>query len=145
MPALLRPSGQIKIWPFHGSLEDLITPGAMVIAETYPTQYYDFIGLQFGPRLGGKRSQLARKSNVPSLLNACQDIQLRLDSTLATAVKDGFGSSPAGEDQFDALVGLIGMLMVLRGRQPSNPPDSPLINQIEGWILGLPVPEQSIE
>ena len=145
IPVLLSSGIRGKLWPFHGSLDNLITPGATIIAETYPAQYYDSIGLKFGSRLGGKRAHPARKFNAPSLLNACQNISLHLDSSLTIAVQDGFGPLPAGEDRFDSLVGLIGMLMVLRGLLPSNPPNDPMINQIEGWILGMPVPEYGIE
>jgi hypothetical protein len=48
-------------------------------------------------------------------------------------VQDGFGSGADGEDRFDALVGLIGMLEVLAtGREPTVGPDP----RVEGWILG---------
>jgi hypothetical protein len=42
-----------------------------------------------------------------------------------------------GDDAFDALVGLCGMLDVVLGRLPSNAPDDDAIRDNEGWILGM--------
>jgi hypothetical protein len=30
----------VKLWPFDGSLADLLKPGNTVIVETYPAEYY---------------------------------------------------------------------------------------------------------
>ena len=50
---------------------------------------------------------------------------------------DGFGPSASGEDRFDAVVGLIGMLEYLSGKKQFFEPETDEIRQIEGWIFGL--------
>ena len=64
-----------------------------------------------------------------------RDIQL--DAALVEALGDGFGADAFGEDRFDALVGLLGMLNVVLGYRPPGDPLAPEIAQIEGWILGM--------
>jgi hypothetical protein len=54
----------------------------------------------------------------------------------AGAVQRGSGTGASGEDRFDAVVGLLGMLNVVLGRRPSGEPDDPLVRRLEGWILG---------
>ena len=50
---------------------------------------------------------------------------------------DGFGGGADGEDRFDAVVGLWGMLDVALGnRAPGEPDDK--TTWVEGWILGQP-------
>ncbi len=48
---------------------------------------------------------------------------------------DGFGPSGNGEDQFDAALGLLGMIEVVEGRRAAAPTSIEL-NDCEGWILG---------
>jgi hypothetical protein len=57
---------------------------------------------------------------------------VKLDTALARTVKKGF---PNGDDSFDAVVGLFGMIEVAMGR-PSGEPANHRIKTIEGWILG---------
>ena len=58
-----------------------------------------------------------------SAIAAPQNLQ-RLDAAvreeLARAVKDGFTATSSGEDQFDAVVGLLGMLDVVEGHRPEG-------------------------
>lgn len=49
--------------------------------------------------------------------------------------KHSVGAGKDGEDRFDAVVGLLGMLdVVLGNRRPGEPEDD--TTRIEGWILG---------
>jgi hypothetical protein len=59
-----------------------------------------------------------------------------LDPALREQIEDGFGDDPRGDDRFDAVIGLFGMLNVVLGRRPSGEPDDPIVRRIEGWILG---------
>jgi hypothetical protein len=43
---------------------------------------------------------------------------------------------PAGDDAFDATVGLFGMLEVLLRRRTAGDPNEGNIRKLEGWILG---------
>ncbi|MBD0274833.1 MAG: hypothetical protein ICV73_23265 [Acetobacteraceae bacterium] len=55
---------------------------------------------------------------------------------LAAAVADGFGADAAGEDRFDSVVGLLGLIGVLDGARPDFVPDDPWVRRWEGWVLG---------
>ena len=65
-----------------------------------------------------------------------------MTAELLTMLKDGFGPSPGGEDAFDALVGVLGMINVALGRRPAGIPAVASTSQrpawvaVEGWILG---------
>jgi hypothetical protein len=48
-------------------------------------------------------------------------------------VEEGF---PEGDDSFDAVVGLFGMLEVALGRREPGEPQDEHIRDVEGWILG---------
>ena len=63
--------------------------------------------------------------------------QMRVDvQQIDSAMSDGFGMSDIGEDQFDSVVGLLGMLaVVLRVRSDGAPHDE-AVRSTEGWILG---------
>jgi len=51
VPALQDPSIDLRLWPFDGDLVDLIAPGAMVVAETYPAEACVHLGMT-PPRTG---------------------------------------------------------------------------------------------
>ncbi|MGZ4329138.1 MAG: hypothetical protein ACXVHB_30175 [Solirubrobacteraceae bacterium] len=51
-------------------------------------------------------------------------------------VLDGFGSTAAGEDLFDAVVGLIGMIQTLHRAPEPDLPNAPEVRQLEGWMFG---------
>ncbi|MCD2184467.1 hypothetical protein [Rhizobium sp. GN54] len=55
---------------------------------------------------------------------------------LLSAINDGFGSDKAGEDRFDAVIGLLGMLDVVDGRRGKGIPAIDAVRKWEGWILG---------
>ncbi len=124
----------LKIWPFHGPLHDLFAPGRVVVAETYPGEVYRHFGLAF--RAGGKRTQDGRKANGPALIARADSLGLMLDAGLRSDFEGGFGAGASGEDPFDAAVGLLGMLNVLCGGRSPGVPDDPVVQRIEGWILG---------
>jgi hypothetical protein len=138
---LLQPALQdgLLIWPFSGSLEDLLNrPGAVIAAETYPAEFYGHLGIRFGRGSsgGGKRSQTARLHQASLLTSWARRAGIQLHPALLTQIEAGFGESPSGEDPFDAVTGLFGMLNIVLGCRPPGEPLDPLIRQIEGWILG---------
>lgn len=57
-------------------------------------------------------------------------------SELLSFIEQGFSSGAEGEDQFDAMVGLMGMLDVVDGRRADGAPDNPDVRNREGWIFG---------
>lgn len=132
----LRGGGDVRLWPFDGSLFPMFAPGRVVAAETYPGEAYHHLGIQLrgsGAEGGGKRSQAARGANAIAILTWAADHGVRFAEPIETIVRDGFGPAESGEDPFDALVGLLGMLEVLLdGTEPHRGPDP----TVEGWILG---------
>ena len=130
----------LAIWPFDGSLEDVLKPGRTVVVETYPAEFYGHLGVRFpasqrGLR-SGKRVSRDRAANAEALLKWAVEAGVEIDEELRLEIEDGFGDRKDGEDRFDAVVGLFGMLNVLLGRRPPGPPDDPQFVNIEGWILG---------
>ncbi|MEA2594094.1 MAG: hypothetical protein QOF01_563 [Thermomicrobiales bacterium] len=139
-PAISDPALEIAIWPFGGSLNSLLQSGRIIVAETYPAECYVQLGLDLrrAPTAGssGKRIQSSRAANAPTLLAWAEANGADLDPRLNEALGNGFGPSEAGEDLFDAVVGLFGMLNVILGRQSSGEPADEQVHRIEGWILG---------
>lgn|GEM_PF-1983986 len=140
-PALKSPENNVAIWPFDGPLQDLIQPDAVVLAETYPAEFYHHLGLSFpkakAGQKSGKRVQTDRIVNGERLLQWANANNVRVHEELKEALLDGFGASKDGEDPFDATVGLFGMLNVILGKQSPGEPQEEAIRHLEGWILGL--------
>jgi Protein of unknown function (DUF429) len=141
----VRQRSDLAVWPFHGRLDELLSRHRIVVAETYPGEIYSHLGLELR-RHGGKRKQSARQANATHLLRWAAAADVSLDPALRVEMKRGFGASRDGEDRFDAVVGLLGMLNVVLGLRSSGEPDDPVVRRIEGWMLGLqadaPVPDQ---
>jgi hypothetical protein len=129
------------LWPFDGTLAWLLRQGGVVMAESYPTEFYGHLGVGFGRACGGgKRSAVARKANALRLLWVCGRLGVRPTDRLRDAIRCGFGDGAGGEDPFDATVGLLGMLNVVAGRRPPGEPADPRVRAVEGWILGQATP-----
>jgi hypothetical protein len=149
----------VSIWPFAGHLLDLLQPGKTVIVETYPAEFYRLIGnaqhiqkknpafirtnLSGNNRSGSKCSQERRKADAAGILKLTHQLGISILPELLRTIQDGFGEAAAGEDAFDAVVGLIGMLYSLENWAGSEEfegfePGSPAIGNFEGWIFGQP-------
>ncbi len=139
-PALRSSDLDVVIWPFSGLFFDLFRPGRVVIAETYPAEFYTHLGMRFSARRpghrSGKRAQHDRAANAPALLAWARAAQVKLAPQLRAELRDGFGALASGEDRFDAVVGLWGMLNVVLKRRPPGEPQNVRLRKIEGWILG---------
>jgi hypothetical protein len=105
------------------------------VAEAYPGEIYGHLGLSLRGR-GGKASQAARSAAAPLLLDWARRADLALAPALRAGIIAGFGGAQGGDDGFDAVVGLFGLINVLSGARPSGEPDDPVVRRIEGWILG---------
>jgi hypothetical protein len=133
------------LWPFDGELSRLLEHGGAVLLETYPADVYGRLGLvwrQAADARGktGKRVREDRQANAPAFARWADRRGVELAPGLREEVDDGFGGRADGEDRFDAVVGLIGMLDTLL--DPAGPPEpraEPLV-RVEGWIFGQPVP-----
>lgn len=131
-PALRSPELDVAIWPFEGELFELLEPGRIVVAETYPAEFYRHLDI----KLGSKRSREDRLQNAPTLLLWADRAGVELTTGMTETLVDGFGDSPEGEDPFDAAIGLFGMLNVILNRRPSGAPSDDEIRKVEGWMLG---------
>jgi hypothetical protein len=143
IPAL-RGAVDVAVWPFDGPLAELVAAGRIVVAETYPAEYYGHLGLELAaPTEGGakgKRVQAVRAAQAERLLGFANELSLELAPGLRAQIEDGFGSKPDAEDRFDATVGILGVLDVVLGRRPAGEPGDPELRRIEGWILGQAPP-----
>ena len=143
IPAL-RAGLDVAIWPFDGPLPELFAPGRVVVAETYPAEYYGHLGLDLGAGSDGgpkgKRVQAVRAAQAGTILAFAERVDVELAPELRAALADGFGARPDGEDRFDAAVSVLALLNVVLGGRPAVEPADPEIREIEGWILGQEPP-----
>jgi hypothetical protein len=144
-PALRDPALEVALWPFDGDLDELVARCGVVVAEVWPRECYRHLGLSFAPAPGSprpsKRRQGDRRRNAAALLAWARATGTELAPELAAAIAAGFGPAPGGEDPFDAVAGLFGMVNVLLGRCPAGTPaGDEAVRRVEGWILGLVPP-----
>lgn len=142
LPLVAEYRAGLALWPFDGELFDLIALNTLVLAEVYPAEMYQHIGITFPMIDGkktGKRSQMARQHNAAAIFAMVGHLDSQLDAGLQADIKNGFGDSADGEDRFDALIGLLGMLLVIAGELDQGRPPSE-VAQVEGWLLGLSAP-----
>jgi hypothetical protein len=132
LPALLADE-PIRVWPFEGAFRDLLAPGTVAVAETYPAEALRHLGIRLK---GSKRRQADRAVVADKLLGAMAALRAWPDAALAAAARDGFGADAFGEDRFDCMLGLLCVLNVLAGNRPDIAPDDPWIQRWEGWVLG---------
>jgi hypothetical protein len=140
-PALADHRINLLIWPFSGRMENLCQSGKLVVVETYPAEIYEHLGLSFtSPYRKSKRRQADRLSFSDSIITWADIHNLELKIDLQNLILEGFGNSLIGEDQFDALVGLYGMISIVLGSPDAWEPQLPELRKIEGWIFGQSQP-----
>ena len=124
------PMASTPIWPFDGPLDDLLSAPGTVVVETYPTECSRQLG--FGPVIG-KRQQAVRRSHATSIIGVTRQLGVDLEPKLESQIQDGFGSAANGDDKFDAVIGLLGMLNVVIGdRSPGSPLTTPRCQRSRG-------------
>ena len=130
-----RAGHDVGLWPFDGELDDLVERCQVTVAEAYPAEF----ARQFGfPHPGwSKRRQPDRRRVGLALVAWADDHGVGWSDDVRRHVLDGFGPAGSGEDAFDAVVGLLGLLRVVTGSQAPGPPALPgAARVVEGWILG---------
>ena len=132
LPALAE-GRTLGLWPFDGTLAELLSCGRIVMAETYPAEALRHLGLRLA---GSKRRQADRLALADGLRGAMARLDVRPEPAMLAAVADGFGADAAGEDRFDCTLGVLCALNVLAGHRPAFVPDDPWIRRWEGWVLG---------
>ncbi len=134
--SLADPDVDLTLWPFEGSLADTLLPNRVVVAETYPAECAVRLGIGVTGKRWSKRRQSDRAAHAHTLLDWARERRVSIDDSLQPLIRDGFGDLASGEDQFDSLIGLAGMLDVVLGARPEMPPMSNERRLVEGWILG---------
>ena len=137
-PAMRDNEPRVKLWPFAGALDKLLASSQIVIVESYPAEACVQIGLGAPGRGWSKRNQADRQRFSPTVQNWAQVHGIGLEASLVALLDQGFGSSPFGDDMFDAVVGLFGMLDVIQGNDSYDAPAGAEVQTVEGWIFGLP-------
>jgi hypothetical protein len=135
-PALSQQERRCAIWPFDGPLFELIDRVDVVIVETYPAEFYRRLGLQIGTPGHSKTNPDARRAAAPQLLAWCTEHGVVPDDGLVGQIMDGFGPSKDGEDPFDAVVGLLGMIATVSAQTEPELPDDTAVREVEGWMFG---------
>jgi hypothetical protein len=118
---------RIALWPFDGELPDLLRSERLVVVETYPGEVYRQLGAS-----GPKTKRAARARNGIALRAASARLGVELSPDVQSEIESGFAS----DDQFDAFVGLLGMIDVIRGRPSGEPRNDAGVVTVEGWIFG---------
>jgi hypothetical protein len=137
IPTLSQSDLKIKIWPFSGPLEDCCQHSNIVVVETYPAEFYTHLGLSFSSSSHkSKRRQSDRLSVAGQLIEWAEGQGIELDGELVDEISTGFGDRPDGEDRFDAVVGLYGMINIILGNRTFYDPTLPEIRNVQGWIFG---------
>jgi hypothetical protein len=131
VPALENSSA--ALWPYDGPLSELMEKERLVIVETYPAEAFGHLGLE---RKLSKRNPDHRRIHFSKLRRWADRPDVDLAPDLLSRMELGFGDDKTGEDQFDALIGLFGMIDVVTGRLDSSIPNDPDILRWEGWIFG---------
>jgi hypothetical protein len=129
---------RVRYWPFHGPLTTLLDgdEGTVVVTETYPREFYQYFRSGANGR-GSKPKREDRRKWVPRLLKRAGSIGVTWHPDILARVQAGFSDDLNGEDEFDAVVGLLGMIGVVTGAVASGEPtDDPAVPSVEGWILG---------
>ncbi len=132
LPALHGPAPP-ALWPFMGDFNMLLRTHQIVIAETYPAEALRHLGLRLA---GSKRRQSDRAAIAAPLRAAMQALNTNPSPAMSAAIDDGFGADAAGEDRFDATIGVLGVINVIAGNRPDGIPDDPWLRRWEGWVLG---------
>lgn len=137
LPALGDGKDGIGLWPFDGALAQL-TACRVVVVEAYPAD----LGLQLGVPSPGrgwsKRRQADRRRIGATLARWSGQHGVALDDVLAAELADGFGEAATGEDRFDAVVGMLGMLAHLSSVRAGGGAVASAGGALEGWMFGMP-------
>jgi hypothetical protein len=128
----------LLLWPFDGALSELLNGRAQpVVAETYPPRVLPSSGAACRWRPLEQPRKADRLRLVPGLLTWAESLSAGWDASIRRRVESGFSDDRNGEDEFDAVIGLLAMIAVVTGAiLPGVPADYPAVLGTEGWILG---------
>ncbi len=123
----------VQIWPFDGQIWELLSQPGITLAEIYPGEAYSHLGFAMGAGTGLKKGdQEDRRKVANDLLRAGEQLPVQFTDAARHQIVTGFRN----DDDFDAMVSLLSMLLVVTGAREGLVPDEPDILGIEGWIMG---------
>jgi hypothetical protein len=143
--SVIRPNlERIRLWPFDGTLEELLDQPGVVVAEIYPAAFVELLALPktvkstTGTTIRSKNKaeyRLAEKVQK-RLMEATEESRVTFTPSAIDWIERGFGAS----HDFDALVSLLGMLKTVAelpdGGLGSRDPEG-RVRSVEGWIWGV--------
>ncbi|HBB16012.1 MAG TPA: DUF429 domain-containing protein [Syntrophus sp. (in: bacteria)] len=135
-PALKDSNLDVAVWPFDGTLDQLLRNRQCIVVETYPAEACLHLGMTPPGRAWSKRDQKDRTKQGCHLFKWAESRGVIIETDLEDKILDGFGTTVAGEDPFDAVLGLMSMIEVLLDRRSDGVPSIGHIRDIEGWIFG---------
>lgn len=77
-----------------------------------------------------------RRTRGAEMLNWAAQRPVVFDERLVGCLAAGFGEGPEGEDQFNAVAGLLMMVDVVLNYRGEGTPADDAMRRIEGWIFG---------
>jgi len=104
-------------------------------SRLYPQEAYAHVGVHFPPGRS-KRAQEDRRTASAAVLAWAKRYGVIFSGHAREQLLDGFGPSKSGEDQFDALIGLLSMIEVVDGRRREGGLPTASTVAWEGWNLG---------
>ena len=111
--------GEIKIWPFDGDLSYLMSGPGITVAEIYPGEAYSHVNIPMGSGSRySKRIRAHRRDATQALLKELRSGPIQLSHAAQSWVEWGF----LAEDDFDAMIGLLSMLLVVTGKRVTQLP-----------------------
>lgn len=125
--------GRVRLWPFDGDIEVLMEEPGLTVVEIYPTEAYNHLGVRIGAGTGRKKGVLLdRKEATSHLVSLFKTGPIKFSSEAKSVIEAGFES----DDDFDAIMGLLSMLLIVTGQRSAGVPDVPSVRGVEGWIFG---------
>lgn len=125
--------GGLRVWPFDGGLDVLIARPGVVVSEIYPAEALRHLCVSLSRNAGpGKKRRSSRRE---LWLQVAQPLRAEAIE-LTSAAREHLESGCASSDDFDAVIGLLSMVLVVQGRRSSGVPDEAAVRSVEGWILG---------
>ncbi len=134
------------LWPFDGNLAALSRQPGVTLIETYPAEIYGWLEIHKMHLASGrfaKSRQLSRRDVLAQLIPDLEKQGITLTPTVNAHIINGIDTAQGKDDAFDALIGVIGLAMIAMGQRAENLPDTSLICDQEGWIMGLDMAEQA--
>jgi hypothetical protein len=124
----------IRFWPFDGDFPDILKESGIVVAEIYPREAYSHLGISIGPGTGLSKTRRQDRQRVAApVVKYINSKKIQISE----AAKSWFYWGFASDDDFDAMMSLLSMLLIVTSKTEfSLPNDDPKIRNVEGWIFG---------